>query len=90
MGCIVTAFGGKSVVMTSPLGEIVSGFVVLELAVSPFGNGPIAYIGDGNDVPAAMANTSVGRGASSSSIESSQACSSSGDSESGYMRIDIS
>jgi len=90
MGCVTTAFGGRSVVMTSPLGEIILGSVVLKLATSPFGNGPTAYIGDGNDVPATMASTSGGRGASSSSIESSHACSSSGDSESGYMRIDIS
>jgi hypothetical protein len=74
-------------VVTSPPGEVMLGFVELRLAASPFGNGPVAYIGDGNGGPGTMASTSGGRGASSLSTESSQACSSSGDSESGYMRI---
>lgn len=47
----------------------------------------IAYIGIGNGVPAAMESTCGDNGTSSSSIESSHACSSSGDSESGYMRV---
>ena len=91
MDCIIATFWGKVMAFTLPLALLVARFVFgsipLRSALSLFEGVPMAQGGIGSDVPATMESISGGNETSSSSIESSHACNSSGDSESGYMRM---